>query len=189
MAHIALPEGVPGIVAPMMQYPETAAPLNALAEALLRGPSSLSRAERELIAAYVSRRNECVFCAGSHAAVARHHFGPDRAVVDDVLANADRAQVDAKMRALLRIAAAVQLDGRTVRPEDVQAARTAGADDKAIHDTVLIAAAFCMFNRYVDGLGTWAPTEQGIYDQIGEQLGERGYLDSVRPAPTPSAQA
>lgn len=189
MPHISLPDGVPGIVAPMMRYPETAAPLNALAEVLLRGPSSLSRAERELIAAFVSRRNECVFCSNSHAAVARHHYGAERGVVDEVLADAERAPVSDKVRHLLRVAAAVQQDGRTVDARDVEAARAAGADDKAIHDTVLIAAAFCMFNRYVDGLATWAPDDPAAYDQIGAQLGDHGYLNSVPPAPPVSGQS
>lgn len=170
----------------MMRFPETAAPLNALAEVLLRGPSSLTPAERELIAAFVSRRNACVFCSNSHAAVARHHFGPEQAVVDQVLENLESAPVSEKLRALLRIAAKIQQDARLVQASDVEAARAEGADDKAIHDTVLIAAAFCMFNRYVDGLGTWAPSEQGIYDQIGAQLGSHGYLNAVAPEPAPA---
>lgn len=179
MPHISLPPGVPGIVAPMMAYPETAVHLNGLAEVLLRGPSSLSRAERELIAAFVSRRNECVFCSNSHAAVSRFHYGADSALVDQVLDDVDSAPVSPKLRALLRIAAKVRGDARQVQAADVAAARSEGADDKAIHDTVLIAAAFCMFNRYVDGLATVAPTEQESYARIGEQLGTRGYVDSV----------
>jgi uncharacterized peroxidase-related enzyme len=169
----------------MMRYPETAAPLNALAEVLLRGPSTLSRAERELIAAFVSRRNECVFCSSSHAAVARYHYGPDRLLVDQVLDDVEHAPVSAKIRALLRIAGKVQQDGRLVQTSDVEAARAEGATDKEIHDTVLIAAAFCMFNRYVDGLATWTPGEQAIYDQIGVQLGTRGYVDAIPSEPMP----
>ena len=179
MPHIALPDGVPGIVAPMMAYPETAVPLNALAEALLRGPSSLTPAERELIAAYVSRRNECVFCWNSHAAVSRFHFGPERGVVDQVLNDLDGAPISAKLRALLRIAGKVQKDAREVNSADVEAARAEGADDKAIHDTVLVAAAFCMYNRYVDGLATWAPSDQRMYDQMGELLGTGGYVTAI----------
>ena len=163
----------------MMAYPETAVHLNGLAEVLLRGPSSLSRAERELIAAFVSRRNECVFCSNSHAAVSRYHYGDERAVVDHVLEDLDTAPITEKLRALLRIAAKVRGDARQVTPEEVEAARAEGADDKAIHDTVLIAAAFCMFNRYVDGLATVAPNDQEVYDRIGEQLGTEGYLDAV----------
>jgi uncharacterized peroxidase-related enzyme len=179
MPHIALPDGVPGIVAPMMRYPETAVPLNALAEVLLRGPSPLARAERELIAAFVSRRNECVFCSSSHAAVSRHHYGPDRAVVDRVLEDPEHAPISGKLKALLRIAAKVRGDARQVTEADVEAARAEGADDRAIHDTVLIAAAFCMFNRYVDGLATWAPSDPAMYERMGAQLATEGYVGAV----------
>ncbi len=177
MAHIALPEGIPGIVGPMLAYPETQVHLSGLAEALLRGPSSLTSAERELIASYVSSRNKCHFCTQSHAAAARVHFGEHRHLVDRVLADPDGAPVSAKMKALLRIADKVRRDGRLVEASDVDRARAEGADDKAIHDTVLIAAAFCMFNRYVDGLGTWAPADPAAYEESGLRLANQGYVN------------
>jgi uncharacterized peroxidase-related enzyme len=179
MAHIALPDGLPGILGPMTAYPESAAALNGLAEVLLRGPSPLTPAERELIAAYVSRRNECVFCASTHAAVARAHYGDACGVVDEVLERGTDAATSDKMRALLVIADRVRQDGRLVSAADITRAREAGADDRTIHDTVLIAAAFCMFNRYVDGLGTWAPTEPAVYAQIGEMLAGTGYRTAL----------
>lgn len=182
MSHIALPENVPGIGAALMRYPETGAHLSALAETLLRGPSTLTPGERELIAAYVSTRNECVFCANSHAAASRHHYGDAGNVVGLVLEDLETAPVSEKLRALLRLAAKVQADGRLVGTEDVDAARAEGADDKAIHDTVLIAAAFCMFNRYVDGLGTWTPTDPAVYEQIGARLATQGYTGPRREA-------
>jgi uncharacterized peroxidase-related enzyme len=176
MAHITLPEGAPGIVGPMIAYPETQTHLSGLAEALLRGPSSLTSAERELIASYVSSRNECHFCTQSHAAAARAHYGEDRRLVDQVLADSLSAPVSPKMQALLAIADKVRRDGRLVQTADVARARAEGADDKAIHDTVLIAAAFCMFNRYVDGLGTWAPKDPAAYEETGERLAKVGYV-------------
>ena len=179
MSHITLPEGIPGILGPMTAYPETAVHLLGLAEALLRGPSSLTQAERELIATYVSRRNECYFCSNSHAAVARYHYGEDAELVDQVLADLESAPVSEKLRALLRIAATVRGDARQVSPEQVEAARAEGADDKAIHDTVLIAAAFCMYNRYVDGLATWTPKDPEVYAQMGERLGTEGYVTAA----------
>ncbi len=177
MAHIKLPEGAPGIVGPMIAYPETQTHLSGLAEALLRGPSSLTSAERELIAAYVSSGNECHFCMQSHAAAARVHFGEERQLVDQVLAEATAAPVSEKMKALLVIAEKVRRDGRLVQSTDIDRARAAGADDKAIHDTVLIAAAFCMFNRYVDGLGTWAPSDPAAYEASGVRLAKVGYVN------------
>ena len=183
MAHISLPEGVPGIVGPMMAYPEAAKHLNGLAEHLLRGPSSLTPGEREVIATYVSKGNDCYFCTNVHAATARHLLDPGREVVDQVLVDAVGARVSEKLKALLAIADKVRQGGRRVTDEEVARARHEGADDKAIHDTVLIAAAFCMFNRYVDGLATWAPRDQAVYDQNGKDLAERGYLNSIPQPP------
>jgi uncharacterized peroxidase-related enzyme len=153
-------------------YPETAGPLNALGEALLRGPSPLTPAQRETIAAYVSRRNECTFCAETHGAVARHLAGGD-------------TDVDDRLSALLAIAEKVRVDGRSVTPDDIARARAAGADDRGIHDTVLIAAAFSMFNRYVDGLATTIPADPAIYEHRARDLAENGYL-SPRGAPRPA---
>jgi uncharacterized peroxidase-related enzyme len=181
MAHIALPEGAPGILGPMMAYPATAWCLNVLAQTLLRGASSLTPAEREVIATYVSSANDCFFCTRAHAATARHLLGPEAKIVDQVTTDFRRAPVSGKLKALLVIAGKVQQGGRRVTEEDVSHARKEGADDKAIHDTVLIAAAFCMFNRYVDGLATWAPRDAAVYERIGEDLAYKGYVHDVCP--------
>ena len=175
MAHIAVPAGVPGIRSLALFRPETAGPLYALAQVLLRDPSPLSPAERELIATHVSARNDCTFCASSHAAAARELFGEGRAVVDGVLADATTAELSPKLKALLVIAGQVQQSGRAVTTEAVAAARAAGAVDREIHDTVLIAATFCMFNRYVDGLNTLTPTDPQVYAEMGRRLSSMGY--------------
>ncbi len=176
MAHITLPDGLPGIVGPLAQFPDTGRPLGEFTQVLLRKETpGLSIADRELIAAYVSTRNDCTFCAGSHSAAARVLFGERAAVVDQVRTDLERADVSPKMRALLRIAGKVQQSGRAVTKEDIAAARAEGADDRDIHDTVLIAAAFCMFNRYVDGLATWTPEDPKMYDQLGQRLVDQGY--------------
>jgi uncharacterized peroxidase-related enzyme len=180
MPHILLPEGVPGIVGPLLAYPQTEKYLSGLAEVLLRGPSSLTPAEREIIAAFVSSANGCSFCANVHAATARHLLGADAAVVDEALADFRRAGVSEKLRALLVIAEKVRQNGREVTEEDVAIARREGADDRAIHDTVLIAAAFGMYNRYVDGLATWTPQDAAVYEQIGERLARGGYRMGYR---------
>src|SRR3954452_22081891 len=162
MAHIAL--GVdetdfPGISGPLIYRPETAKPLRELAEVLLRGPSTLSRGERELIAAYVAGRNESTFCCGSHSAVAAAEIDEDVEWVERVRTDLEHAPVTPKLRALLRIAAAGPVGGRDVTPGLVGAARKAGATDLELHDAVLIAATFCMYNRYADGLGTLSPAD------------------------------
>lgn len=176
MAHIDLPDGVPGILGPLQAYPETAQHMTGLAQALLRGPSSLTPGERELIAAFTSSRNECTFCTGSHSATARHLLGDESDVVDQVLEEGiEKADLSDKMKALLCIADKVRKDARAVSKQDVERARRHGADDKAIHDAVLIAAAFCMYNRYVDGLDTLTPDDEAVYDEHGADLATKGY--------------
>lgn len=177
MAHIALPdESLPGIVGLFNFRPETAAPLQLLAETLLRGESPLTSGERELIAAYVSHLNDCHFCHTSHASAAMAHLECDLSLIDDIKRGFQEIAVTPKLRALLNIAAKVQKSGREVTDEDVAAARAVGADDREIHDTVLIAAAFCMFNRYVDGLGTWAPQGHEAYRDMGLRMAHSGYV-------------
>jgi uncharacterized peroxidase-related enzyme len=179
MPHINLPEGVPGIRSAFQFRPETAGPLLALAEVLLRGPSSLTSGERELIAMVVSSLNDCQFCYASHRAAAAHHLDGDYELVDAVRHDGATAPISAKLKALLAIAAKVRESGRQVTPEDVAAARAEGATDVEIHDTVLIAAAFCMFNRYVDGLATWTPTGHDVYDAMGQRMASQGYVARV----------
>ena len=147
-----------------------------LAEVLLRGPNSLTSAEREMIAAFVSSRNDCGFCQASHSAAAAHHSGGNYSLVDAVKDDYRSAPVSAKLKALLSIAAKVQQGGKNVRPSDIEDARKEGATDLQIHDTVLIAAAFCMFNRYVDGLAMITPTDPQAYDVMGRRMAREGYI-------------
>jgi uncharacterized peroxidase-related enzyme len=179
MAHIRLPEGIPGILGPMAFSPETAKPLNALAEVLLRGPNTLAPAEREMIATFVSSENDCYFCQHAHGAVAAYRLGGNEKLVNDVKLNFESAAVSEKMKALLAIAGKVQKGGKRVTPADINRAREQGATDKEIHDSVLIAAAFCMYNRYVDGLATWAPTDPAMYRENGKRLAEKGYVEAT----------
>ena len=178
MAHIDLPEGFPGISAGFTFRPETAKPMRELAHVLLHEPNSLTPGERELIATFVSSRNNCHFCQSSHAAAAACHLG-DAAVVEQVKTDFAAAPVSGKLKALLAIAGKVQQDGKLVTKADVDAARELGATGIEVHDTVLIAAAFCMFNRYVDGLATWAPQDRQFYVDRAPQRALDGYQSSV----------
>lgn len=155
--------------------PEAAKPLNELADVLLRGPHSLSPGERELIATYVSARNDCRYCQTIHGAVAAHHMGGDEDLVRSVKSDPEHAPVSPKLKALLVIAGKVAEGGKRVGEPDVARARREGATDLEIHDTVLIAAAFCLFNRYVDGLETWAPDDPDFYRRRAAMLAEHGY--------------
>jgi uncharacterized peroxidase-related enzyme len=177
MPHINLPDGLPGIRGPMAFRPETAKPLNELAEILLRSDNSLTRAERELIATYVSYLNDCFFCQNAHGGLAQHYLQCDLPWIDAFKANPDAAPISDKLKALLTIAASVQKGGKNVTSRQIEKAKSLGATDIEIHDTVLIAAAFCMFNRYVDGLGTSAPQDRMFYVNRAAARAEEGYAN------------
>jgi uncharacterized peroxidase-related enzyme len=176
MPHIALPDGLPGIRGPFAFRPETAKPLCELAEILLHTPGTLSLAERELIATYVSSQNDCYYCQNAHGALAACHLHRDEQLVLDVKRDFEHAAVSDKLKALLAIAGKVQIGGKSVQLADIERARLQGATDQEIHDTVLIAAAFCMYNRYVDGLATWAPTDPAAYRERAARVARDGYL-------------
>jgi uncharacterized peroxidase-related enzyme len=173
MPHIPLPNDPPGIRGLLVYKPATGTKIAQLIHELLRGPSPLSAADRERIAAHVSRLNECEFCARSHTAAQRH--------LDHHTANAEPGLgsdevTSPKLAALLRLAEAVVPGGHYVTEDEVASARSAGNNDEEIHDTVLIAAAFCMLNRYVDGLGAITPHDDDTYDAMGAQMAAHGYL-------------
>jgi uncharacterized peroxidase-related enzyme len=176
MAHINLPEGFPGIRGPMMFRPETAKPMNELVDVLLRGPHTLTQAERELIATHVSARNDCFYCQTIHGAIAAHHLGGNEELVQQVKFDFEHADISEKLKALLAIAGKVQLGGKHVTSADVDRARKLGATDLEIHDTVLIAAFFCLCNRYVDGLATWTPEDPDFYRQRAALVAQNGYV-------------
>ncbi len=178
MPHIDLPPGLPGIRGPMAFRPETAGPLNELVDVLLRGPHTLAPGERELIATYVSSQNDCTYCQTIHGAVAAHHL-QDEGLVASVKADPSAAAISPKLKALLAIAGKVARSGRDVTPDDVAHARALGATDLEIHDTVLIAAVFCMCNRYVDGLATWAPDDADFYRGRAALVAANGYAAST----------
>lgn len=167
---------LPGIVGLLDHRPDTGKVLCELAEILLRSDHGLTPREREWIASYVSYLNQCHFCHTSHGAAASAHAHKDIEMIDEIEKGPDSTVISDKLRALLVIAGQVQKLGRCVTEEAVEKAREAGATDEDIHDTVLIAAAFCMYNRYVDGLHTWAPAERKDYAEEGKQMAFEGYM-------------
>jgi uncharacterized peroxidase-related enzyme len=187
MAHINLPPDLPGIRGPMAFRPETAKPLNELVDVLLRGPHTLSPGERELIATYVSSQNDCRYCQTIHGAIAAHHLNHDEALVVNVKSDFAHAPISDKLKALLVIAGKTAEGGKNVTAADVALARERGATDLEIHDAVLIAAVFCMCNRYVDGLATWAPDDPAFYRQRAALVAEHGYGASALTPPMASS--
>lgn len=174
MPYIPLEEHLPGITGLLEYRRDSAKPIRELTQILLRGESTLSEGERELIATVVSSRNYCRFCTAAHTAAANMLLGDSRAA-EAVKGDIDQAPVSEKMKALLNIAAAVQVSGKNVTAELVSRARSEGATDREIHDTVLIAALFSLYNRYVDGLATVTPTDPAFYESLGQRITHHGY--------------
>jgi uncharacterized peroxidase-related enzyme len=178
MAYIDLKNDLPGIRGPMAYSPETGKVLNDIAEILLHDENNtLSCGDRELIGAYVSSLNDCFFCQNVHGAMAQHYYACDMQFIDDIKRNYLSMPIPDKLKALLSIAGSVQKGGKYVTTEQVAQAKALGATDKEIHDTVLIAAAFCMFNRYVDGLNTWAPPDRQLYVGRAPMRAQDGYAN------------
>jgi uncharacterized peroxidase-related enzyme len=187
MPHINVDEHLPGIRSLMAFSPETATPMGELANLLLRTNEGLSMADRELIAAHVSYLNDCFYCQQSHGAIAVCYLDGNNDLVEQVKRDYTHADIPDKLKALLAIAGSVQKGGKHVTPEQIEVAKNFGATDKDIHDTVLIAAAFCMFNRYVDGLAANTPTDLSTYPLRAKQIADKGYgnhiFSSKQPVP------
>lgn len=188
MPYIDLSPDLPGMRALLSYSPETAKPLNALADLLLHSPNSLTPGERELIAAFVSAKNDCFFCQTIHGAIAACHFDNEK-LVGAVKSNPETAAISPKLKALLAIAGKVAESGKHVLPVDIERAKANGVTDREIHDTVLIAAFFCMCNRYVDGLATWAPTDLDQYRQRAARVAAHGYSATSRELYAPAELA
>lgn len=184
MPHIPLPDHLPGITGLLEYRLDTAAPIRTLTQLLLRGESTLTEGERELIAALVSSRNCTNFCNAAHTKAADLLLG-ETETARAVKENVETAPVSEKMKALLQIAALTQQSGSAVSAEAVERAHAAGASDREIHDTVLIAALFCLYNKYVDGLATVAPTDPAYYQLLGERITSRGYVRPPGGHPAP----
>lgn len=173
--YISIPEGLPGIRGPLSLRPEVAKPLSALAEVVMRAEHSLSRGERELIAGYVSHLNNCNFCDMAHSSVAQYYLQCSTDFITTIKTDFNRADISEKLKALLGIAGSVVKGGKHVTITQIENAKALGVTDLEIHDVVLIAAMFCMFNRYTDGLNTWAPTDSDFYINRSEQVAKEGY--------------
>lgn len=174
MPYIPLEEHLPGITGLLEYSKGTAKPIRELTQILMRGPSSLTEGERELIATLVSHGNQCRFCTSAHAAAADLLLGQND-TSEKVKQDIASSPVTEKMKALLTIANQVRQSGKSVTHESIQKAKDTGATDIEIHDTVLIAALFCLYNRYVDGLSTITPEQPEFYQGMASRLVNNGY--------------
>jgi uncharacterized peroxidase-related enzyme len=174
MPYIPVEEHLPGITGLLEYRKDSAQPIRDLTQILLRGPSTLTEGERELIATVVSNGNQCTFCTTAHSAAADLLMG-DSEIASKVKQDLASAPVSDKMKALLTIASMVRESGKSVTTEAIQKAKDEGATDIEIHDIVLIAALFCLYNRYVDGLATALPVDSNYYNVLADRLVNHGY--------------
>ena len=179
MPYITVNENLPGIRSLLAFSPETAEPIGALTNLLLRSNDGLSMSDRELIAAHVSYLNDCFYCHNSHGEIAVCYLDGNRELVNKIKTDYENAPIPDKLKALLCIAGSVQKGGKNVTPQQIENAKALGATDKDIHDTVLIAAAFCMFNRYVDGLAANTPADLSTYPPRAKQVAEHVYGNHI----------
>jgi len=174
MAYIQLNNGLPGITGLLENRVDTAAPIRELTQILLRGENTLTEMERELVATIVSFKNQCHYCTNAHAATVMALGGTEE-LLNKVYHDLENAPLSEKMKSLLVIGSKVQENGKAVHKEHISRAITAGATDREIHDTVLIAALFCLYNRYVDGLDTYCPEDPAYYQKLAGRLVTIGY--------------
>lgn len=175
MPYIPLEDHLPGITGLLEYRKDSGQPIRELTQILMRGPSTLSEGERELIASVVSNGNRCKFCTTAHTAAADLLIG-DHETSDKAKHDVNTAPVSDKMKALLTIALLARESGKSVTKSAIEKAKEAGATDLEIHDTILITALFCLYNRYVDGMATSLPADEGYYDVLAERLVNHGYM-------------
>lgn len=153
-------------------YPETSRPLVDYHELVMRGPSPFTVAERELIAAYVSGRNDCGYCHGVHTATAEA-FGVPAGLLSALLTDLDSAPVDDGMRVVLAYVGKLTTTPSRVTAADADAVFAAGWDERALHDAVIVCALFNFMNRMVNGLGITADGD--YFTQSANRLHDVGY--------------
>ena len=153
-------------------YPDTARPLVDYHEALMRGPSPLTVAERELVAAYVSGLNSCDYCYGIHSVTAER-FGVSEPTLSGLIEDLDTADVDDRMRPLLRYVGKLTSSPAPVSPADAEAVLAVGWEEQALHDAVSVCALFNFMNRFVNGLGITADDDYSALS--GARLADGGY--------------
>ncbi|MFQ5970889.1 MAG: carboxymuconolactone decarboxylase family protein [Alphaproteobacteria bacterium] len=179
MPFFSFLEDASGVGDVMVHQPERYLPLARFTQLLMRGPSPLSAAERELIAAYVSGLNGCGYCHGSHTAIAADlGVEPDllRALLDDV----EGANVEERMKPVLRYVEKLTQSPSRMTQADADAVFAAGWDEQALADAVAICALFNLYNRVVDGHGITGSPDN--FAEVAERVNRQGYEKRTRDA-------
>ena len=150
----------------------TGRPLVEFHEALLRGESPFSIAERELMAAFVSGTNACRYCFGAHSAAARH-FGVEPELLAALVTDIGTADVPAHLKPVLHFLRKLTLTPARMQQADADAVFAAGWTERALYDAVQICALYNFMNRFVEGLGLDVHAED--FDAEGRMIHDGGY--------------
>ncbi len=176
MPHLpSLPEGAT-LRDIFSRFPATSKPLLDYHEVLLRGPSPLTVAERELIAAYVSGLNQCGYCHGIHSRTAEA-FGVEEGLLTDLLEDLDKAAVADRLRPVLAYVGKLTRTPHRMAEADAEAVFAAGWNEQALHDAVSVCALFNFMNRLVEGMGLEG--DPGYAMTAGKRLHDDGYAGLV----------
>lgn len=172
MAINGTPAAPGSLLAVFQEHPDAARPLIAYHEVLLRGPSSLSVAERELLAAFVSGLNACAYCHGVHAATAEA-FGIEPGLLAALIDDPDEVAVNERLRPIFRFVRKLTLSPSRIVEADRAAIHAAGWPQDVVHDVASICGLFNLMNRIVDGLGVAAG--EGYTTASAARLHDVGY--------------
>jgi uncharacterized peroxidase-related enzyme len=175
MAYIQIDSSLPGMQSLLDYRPQIASPLKTLMAVMMRSKEGLSKGERELIATYVSNLNDCYNCHQIHGEVAQCFFEELPDLVESIKTDIHNADLTQRQKAILGIAANVQKNGKLVTDQQISGAKNLGISDLEIHDTVLISAMFCFFNRYIDGLGIVSQDTTETFKERAKMIAEFGY--------------
>ena len=162
----------------MKRNPDIAEPFYLLNEAIMRGPSTFTAGQRELIAAYVSALNGCKYCCASHTSVAEA-FGISEGLVGELVDDFEAADVEDGVRAALVYAGKLTTDPEDLGDDDVAAFMAAGHDEKALYDVVMVTAMFHMANNIIHGFGIPDQSPERLA-QATKRIHEMGYAAAVK---------
>lgn len=175
MAFITLDNTLQGMRQLLAYKPIIAGPMLALMEGVMRSNDGLSLGERELIASYISYLNDCRHCQIIHGEIAQCLLNDDDFIMDTLRSNFKELKLNPRINAILNIVKCIHLGGKHVGASQIDAAKKIGITEMEIHDTVLISSMFCMFNRYIDGLGLESTDTELSFKQRAKQIAENGY--------------
>lgn len=179
MPYIPIINNTPGIVGLLDTYTDTGKVLRNLADILLnKNSNAFIKAERETVASYVSFLNNCNFCYKSHSSIADclwKRKGQTKEYIDKI-ETLEETMSSSKIETLLYIAKKLHACPQGVKQEDIDLLFTFNFTPDDINDLILIISSFCMFNRYVDGLGTFHALDDDMYNNMAEKIAINGYI-------------